>query len=145
MSKILTQNNQTLFDVAIQESGTVEALFDLMKLNGLTELPIHAQTELELSAVLRPEIVNYYKSRSKQMGLEPIQISTANAINLEGGIVTVNAINSLNEIIASASFTAGTGTQELPIEDIQYNIYVNGSLDQSFSSPASTTTTINIS
>lgn len=74
MSRIITQNNQTLLDVAVQESGTVEALFDLMKLNGLTALPIAAQSELILSPVLRPEIVEYYKSRTKQMGLAPVEV-----------------------------------------------------------------------
>ena len=145
MSSIITQNNQTILDVAVQESGTVEALFDLMKLNGLSELPIHAQSELQLSPILRPEIVDYYKTRTKQMGLAPIEVVSAGALTLTGGIVTINAINSLNEVITSGVFTAGSGTQELPVDDIVYNVYVNGALNQSFTSPASTTTTINIS
>lgn len=82
MSSVVTQVNQTLFDIAVQESGTVEALFDLMKLNGLVDLSINPETELLLPAILNPQVVDYYKKKAKQYGLNPVTVVSAGMMNL---------------------------------------------------------------
>jgi len=71
MKRIKVLNNQSLFDIAIQEYGTVEAVFDLAMANGLgitDELNAGQELVVPVSDFVVPEIVNYYKKN----GLHPV-------------------------------------------------------------------------
>ena len=75
MKKIKVLNNQSLFDIAIQEYGTVEAVFDLAMANGLgitDELNAGQELAVPDSDFVIPEIVAYYKKN----GLHPATGST---------------------------------------------------------------------
>jgi hypothetical protein len=63
--KIVTLNNQTLLDIAIQEYGTIESIFELAMAN---DLSIH--TSAVAGAVYQipqvknnTEVLNYYKNQ----------------------------------------------------------------------------------
>lgn len=58
---VIVKDRQTLLDIAIQESGSIEAVFELAMNNGLsiTEL-LSAGTVLNKVPVVVPEVVNYY-------------------------------------------------------------------------------------
>ena len=71
MKKIKVLNNQSLFDIAIQEYGTVEAVFDLAMANGLgitDELNAGQELIVPESDFVVPEIVEYYRKN----GLHPV-------------------------------------------------------------------------
>ena len=73
MRTVTVLNNQSLWDIAIQEYGTVEAVFELARANGIgvTDL-LTAGQELVLpeidSSVEKPEVVEYYRRN----GLYPV-------------------------------------------------------------------------
>jgi len=68
MYKVLA--GQNLSDISIQESGTIENLFEIAKKNGLsiTE-PLQSGTEIDVLQDLKKDVktVNYYTNR----GLKP--------------------------------------------------------------------------
>jgi len=75
MKKIKVLNNQSLFDIAVQEYGTVEAVFELAMANGLgitDELNAGQELVVPESDFTAPEIVEYYKKN----GLHPATGST---------------------------------------------------------------------
>jgi len=120
MTSVITKVNQTLFDVCIQESGTVEALFDLMKLNGLTSLEISEGVELRLPRIMKPEVVEYYKKKAKQSGQNPVVVVSAGFMNLPAGNVTINAVNTLSEVISSQSFPFTLEPINMNIPDVAH-------------------------
>ncbi len=66
MRQVTALNNQSLFDIAIQEYGTIEAVFDLAMANGLSVTDtLTAGQVLNVPevdpAVVQPEIVDYYR------------------------------------------------------------------------------------
>ena len=69
MRTVKVLNNQSIWDIAIQEYGTVEAVFELAMANdmGVTDL-LTAGQELILPEVdkkiIKPEVVAYYKRNS---------------------------------------------------------------------------------
>ena len=71
MRTVIVLNNQSLWDIALQEYGTVEAVFELARANdmGVTDL-LTAGQELVLPALEethgrvslpKPEVVGYYR------------------------------------------------------------------------------------
>lgn len=55
MNKIEVKNNQTLFDIALQETGAIESVFDLLVLNNLVAITQDVEQGTELIA---PNMVN---------------------------------------------------------------------------------------
>lgn len=63
--KIYVRQNQTLFDVAIRETGDVTGAYALAILNGISVTDeLKAGDVLELPAVINPGVVNYYKTQN---------------------------------------------------------------------------------
>lgn len=58
---IITGNRQTVFDIAIQCCGSVEAAFDIAALNDIevTSCPAHG-TELEMPGITNKNAVRHY-------------------------------------------------------------------------------------
>ena len=73
MKTVTVLNNQSLWDISVQEYGTVEAVFELARANdmGVTDL-LTAGQELVLPEVdkkiIKPEVVAYYRRN----GLHPV-------------------------------------------------------------------------
>ncbi len=66
MKTVTVLNNQSLWDIAIQEYGTVEAVFELAQANGLSVTDtLTAGQVLNVPevdpALTQPEIVDYYR------------------------------------------------------------------------------------
>ncbi len=57
---------QSILDVTLQHSGTIEQLFDVMKANGLFELPIETMAVFYIPSVVQKDIVDYYIKENKQ-------------------------------------------------------------------------------
>ena len=65
MSKYVVVAGQNLQDVAIQVTGSVEGLIDLLALNGLDLADsLTAGQELEIPAVVDADMLDYIKSNS---------------------------------------------------------------------------------
>lgn len=77
MSKIQTQLSQTILDIAIQETGSVDSLFDIIALNNFTEIPLELPVELYVPSPIQPKIVEYLRTRFRQNGSLPISIATS--------------------------------------------------------------------
>ena len=67
MSKVVVLNGQSLFDIALQEFGTVEAVFDIALLNELSVTDsLDAGTELSLPSSTDTDelILKHYKKNN---------------------------------------------------------------------------------
>lgn len=65
MRSVMVQNKQSFFDIAIQELGSIEGAFEMALNNGFSvadNLPVNTELKVE-AAPLRPEIVNFYRSK----------------------------------------------------------------------------------
>ena len=89
MKTVTVLNNQSLWDISVQEYGTVEAVFELAMANdmGVTDL-LTAGQELVLPEVdkkiIKPEVVGYYRRN----GLQPVTGETEvveTAVPVPGG------------------------------------------------------------
>ncbi len=70
MSQMIVTEGQSLIDVAIQEYGSVEALFDLADANGLaiTDLLTPGQVlAVPSSAAAVPSLVSYFRARAQRI------------------------------------------------------------------------------
>lgn len=83
----LVLDGQSLFDIAIQESGSVEAAFALSVANNISVSgEVSANTSLENTAVQNKQFVEYYKLKH----LKPGTFSFGNEIKLKGiGYMTI--------------------------------------------------------
>lgn len=72
-SKVL--ENQSLFDIAIQECGSAEAAYDIAKLNGLSVTDeLTPGQELNIPTPENRNIASYYRQRN----IKPATASTIN-------------------------------------------------------------------
>lgn len=67
MIKITKQSNQSILDISLQCCGTVEALFDLLKLNNLDQIKLQPIMELYIPDVQRPQMEKHYRERSLEV------------------------------------------------------------------------------
>jgi hypothetical protein len=66
-SKVNIRSGQNLFDIALQERGTIEAAFSIAKANNLSLTgDIPAGTELILDGDFDPIVYNYYNDNKIQ-------------------------------------------------------------------------------
>ena len=66
MKEITVLNNQSLFDISVQEYGTIEGVFEIALANGLSVTDkLTAGQKLKIpeidQSLVQPEIVDYYK------------------------------------------------------------------------------------
>jgi hypothetical protein len=132
-AKIL--EGQTLFDWCLVHTGAVSSLFEVMELNSLESIDVAPGTVLQIPGVLKQNVVDFFEAN---------QITTGIIEEITGGFssttVTVELLNSLDELISSHSFSIGSGVQEVAIPDTP--ITLNG--DSFLSVPASVTTDIEL-
>ncbi len=72
MSQLIVTEGQSLIDVAIQEYGTVEALFDLADANGLAITDALAPGQVLTgpnSAAAVASVVDYFRQRSQRINV----------------------------------------------------------------------------
>lgn len=77
MNSVTLQKNQTILDVCLREAGTVEGLFELLKLNLKPNLLVAEGEVLLLPPILRVDIVSYFNSLQGSMSAQRIQFATA--------------------------------------------------------------------
>ena len=84
MSKVILGFGQTIYDIAIQETGSVEGVFVLMKRNPTAIANLNAQpeagTQLIVDAVVDKGVLNYYTSN---------KIKPASGTGLNEGVETL--------------------------------------------------------
>jgi hypothetical protein len=78
MSQTIITSGQSLADVAVQELGTVEALFELADAAGLAitdALTVGLAVEVPEAAAALPDVAAYFAGRSQRVntGSEPLQ------------------------------------------------------------------------
>jgi hypothetical protein len=72
-------NGQSLFDIAIQAAGSVEAVFDIALANGIGITDeLQPGTVLVIPAVLNRQVADYYSSR----GIRPATVLSADDATL---------------------------------------------------------------
>lgn len=64
MSKITVLKNQTIFDVALQQSGSIESVFEMMKINSMSNLLVAPFSQIVPPGVLNQKVIDYYKIKS---------------------------------------------------------------------------------
>ena len=62
--KVDVFNTQTILDICLQSTGTIESLFDIMALNNMNTLFIDDRTQLEVIQPIKTRTVQYYASNS---------------------------------------------------------------------------------
>ncbi|MBI1837794.1 MAG: hypothetical protein HYR91_11080 [Flavobacteriia bacterium] len=62
--KVPVFSTQTILDICLQTTGTVESLFDILKLNNMNSILIEDKRELEVIQPLKQRTVNYYASNN---------------------------------------------------------------------------------
>ena len=80
MSSTIISDGQSLLDVAIQELGSVAAVFDLATTNGLaiTDVLIPGQVlVVPVSVAAVPDMANYFASRSQRINTSNGPATTA--------------------------------------------------------------------
>lgn len=60
MSKFIVLPNQTIFDIALQESGSIESVFEIMKTNSLGSLLVVPLSELQTPSISNKKVNEYY-------------------------------------------------------------------------------------
>jgi hypothetical protein len=68
---VSVKDNQSVLDIAMQHSGTVEALFEIIKSNQLSDLDISGRQSLEVPTILKPTISKHYVNRNKTASTMP--------------------------------------------------------------------------
>jgi hypothetical protein len=138
MKTVIAQAGQTLFDIALQEMGSVEGVFDILDSNPFLRLDmaIPAGTKVLVpDTVLQPGIVDYYTRNSihPASGLgEVITLTEEDMINitqtvdydLTGGDTTFDGVRLWNlreEVTAQIDYTG--------IDPSDVEVFVEQSLD----------------
>ncbi|GEM_PF-3112540 len=67
MIKVTVLPNQTILDVTLQHSGSIEQLFDVLKANNMVELPILPTQIFFIPNIIQKEIVDHYIKQNKQL------------------------------------------------------------------------------
>lgn len=67
MPTVSVREGQTLWDIAIQESGSIEAAFELAELNGLSVTDDLIANQVLTTATIRDsEIVTFFSSKNRK-------------------------------------------------------------------------------
>lgn len=77
--EITVKNNQSIVDIAVQETGSAEGLFDLLKLNGRLDLQLTSGTVLKLPNVISPKVIKFFKTSEEH----EITVATFSIIPLD--------------------------------------------------------------
>ena len=111
---------QSLLDWCLVNTGAVSTLFNVMDLNGLTSIEVETGTVLQIPSVLKQNVVDFFAEK---------QLSTGIIEEITGGFsnttVTVELLNTLDQLVSTHSFAIGSGTQQVTIPDTTLNL--NGS------------------
>ena len=74
-------SNQSILDVTLQHSGTIEQLFDVLKANNLTSLNVNPMPVFYIPSVVNKDIVDYYLTENKQpASILSIEITSSNLL-----------------------------------------------------------------
>jgi len=63
--KILMLPTQSLFDICLQETGTIESLFEILNANSLTDIDVeNLMLSIPSSVKTNKNVLNYFKNNS---------------------------------------------------------------------------------
>ena len=82
MKTITSLTGQTLYDIALQEMGSAEGVFDILELNPLLRLDIAIPTGTNVfvpDTVIKPAVVDYYTRN----GIHPVSDNGAEVVYIE--------------------------------------------------------------
>ncbi|MEI6899247.1 MAG: hypothetical protein WCL00_05175 [Bacteroidota bacterium] len=82
MKTIVSLTGQTLYDIALQEMGSAEGVFDILELNPLLRLDIAIPTGTNVfvpDTVIKPAVVDYYTRNS----IHPVSDNGAEVVYIE--------------------------------------------------------------
>jgi hypothetical protein len=69
VSQTIISAGQSLVDVALQEYGSVEALFDLADANGVAITDVLTPGQVLASAAAVPSLVDYFRGRQQRINV----------------------------------------------------------------------------
>lgn len=79
--EVIVLDGQSLFDIAIQECGSVEAAFDLAVANNISmSNELASSQSLNITPVVNKQVVEYYKNKR----LQPATWTRFNEVQLTG-------------------------------------------------------------
>jgi hypothetical protein len=79
--QVTVKNGQSLIDLVIQHTGSIEALFDLMHLNGLKSL-MEIPAVLEVPTVINKKVFAFFQTESIQLATNvPLSGSFSNSFS----------------------------------------------------------------
>lgn len=113
MELINKKDDQSIFDVLLENGGALSGLFDFLHANNLTSIDIPAGTYIA-PEVMKREVVDFYSKLNNDSNFSLASSDVA----LPAYTILIQAINSLNEVIASGNYAPGTGVQQLELPDI---------------------------
>jgi hypothetical protein len=87
-------SNQSILDICLLSTGTVESMFDILKLNNLKSLSIKEINSLEVINPVKNKVVSYYITNS---------ISPATEINKENISFGINLMFTNNQEILNTT------------------------------------------
>ncbi|WP_107039975.1 LysM peptidoglycan-binding domain-containing protein [Brumimicrobium mesophilum] len=74
--KITVKDNQTIYDIALQYAGSLEAVIDILEVNGKIDTTLLIGEELTIPSVLVPKISEFYSSSNLTVATSstPLQV-----------------------------------------------------------------------
>ena len=139
MELINKKDDQSIFDVLLENGGALSGLFDFLHANNLTSIDIPSGTYIA-PEVMKQEVVDFYSKLNNENGFALSSSDTT----LPAYSVIIEAINTLNEVIASGSYAPGTGVQQLDLTNQTININLNGVLHDSVEIACNESVVINL-
>lgn len=112
MELINKKDDQSIFDVLLENGGALSGLFDFLHANNLTSIDIPSGTYIA-PEVMKQEVVDFYSKLNSNTNFS----LASSDVSLPAYTILIQAINTLNEVIASGNYAPGTGVQQLEIPD----------------------------
>lgn len=116
MELINKKDDQSIFDVLLENGGALSGLFDFLHANNLTSIDIPSGTYIA-PEVMKQEVVDFYSKLNSNTNFS----LASSDVSLPAYTILIQAINTLNEVIASGNYAPGTGVQQLDIPDTIVN------------------------
>jgi len=116
--KVIVKDNQTIWDIAVQYAGSVEAVIDILEANGKLTTVLLIGEELVIPEVLVQNIANFFESR----GL--IVATTATPLGVDTWVPPAELDRNVNVFVNGQAFkiVQAPGILKLEVVDNNYDL-----------------------
>ena len=88
--KITVKDNQTIYDIALQYAGSLEAAIDILEANGKADTLLYKGEELEIPNVISNKVVNFFSENKYVISTSETPLEVDNFVPPPGLDRTVN-------------------------------------------------------